>query len=431
MLRFTLTIETTKTSTDLTFDTLFSIALTKAGEEKFAKTREKSEAVKAEALVACTRGKWSSFMHVLGLASVVSKPLRSIYPDVNFRFRSLIHRSVSPRTTPSLDQPCGNVEPLNILWSRDGNFDHRPGVWFEPNHFVPVISEEEVVQGPVKRANTSGAGCKTKQQGTLLSFMTTKPEASADNTDPTKSPSVTTQKRNAVTAKLGKDAQPTSKKSTASIVHKVQYKWKDEFPWLTVREEDQALLCSLCCNTPEVAGKSQFLTGCASPKKETMQKHAASNGHIRAQAAVLAKQKPIRAIAQSLAKGRKDQEEKDRRDVAVKMTTAFYLAKEELPFSKFQGLIELQKKNGLEVTSTYANNKTCGEMVSVLGKLFKEETVREINQNHYISVMADGATDAGGLENETVFCRYVQDGRPVNWLIGHKAVEHAHAEGMY
>jgi len=45
--------------------------------------------------------------------------------------------------------------------------------------------------------------------------------------------------------------------------------------------------------------------------------------------------------------------------------------------------------------------------------------------------MADGATDAGGLENETVFCCYVQDGRPVNWLIGHKAVEHVHAEGRY
>lgn len=261
-------------------------------------------------------------------------------------FPRLIHRSVSPKTSPSLDQPCGNEEPLNILWSRDGNFDNRRGVWFEPNHFVPVISEEEVVQWPVKRANTAGTGCKTKQQGTLFSFKTTKPEARADNTDPTKGSSVPSQKRNAVTAKLGKDVQPTSKKSTASIVHKVQYKWKDEFPWLTVREEDQALLCSLCCNAPEVAGKSQFLAGCASTKKETMQKHAASNGHIRAQAAVLAKQKPIRetAIAQSLAKGRKDQEEKDRKEVAVKMTTAFYLAKEEFPFSKFQGLIELSKK---------------------------------------------------------------------------------------
>ena len=68
-------------------------------------------------------------------------------------------------------------------------------------------------------------------------------------------------------------------------------------------------------------------------------------------------------IAQSLSKGRKDEEERDQREVAVKMTTAYFIAKEELPFSKFQGLIDLQKKNGLERSSTYANDKSCAEMV--------------------------------------------------------------------
>ena len=162
-----------------------------------------------------------------------------------------------------------------------------------------------------------------------------------------------------------------------------------------------------------------------------MQKHAKSNGHLHAQTAVPAMQKPVREtfIAQSFSKGRKDDEERDQREVAVKMTTAYFIAKEELPFSKFQGLINLQKKNGLEILSTYANDKSCAEMVSVLGKVFKERTTAEINQCKYISVMADGATDQGGLENETVFCRYLQDGRPVNRLIGNKAVEHAHAEG--
>jgi len=116
------------------------------------------------------------------------------------------------------------------------------------------------------------------------------------------------------------------------------YKWKEEFPWLTIREEDQAFLCSLCCKAPDVAGNTQFSTGCFSIKKDSMQKHAKSNGHLRAQTAVLAMQKPVRetVIAQSLGKGRKDEEERDRREVAVKMTTAYFIAKEELPFSKFQ-----------------------------------------------------------------------------------------------
>ena len=68
-------------------------------------------------------------------------------------------------------------------------------------------------------------------------------------------------------------------------------------------------------------------------------------------------------------------------------------------------------------------------MVSVLGKLSKEGIVAEMNNKHFISVMADGTRDAAGIENETVFCWFIQDGQPVNRLMGHKVVEHTHAEG--
>ena len=49
-------------------------------------------------------------------------------------------------------------------------------------------------------------------------------------------------------------------------------------------------------------------------------------------------------------------------------------------------------------------------MVSVLGKVFKDRTTAEISQSKHISMMADGAKDAGGFKNETVFCRYLQQG---------------------
>lgn len=62
-----------------------------------------------------------------------------------------------------------------------------------------------------------------------------------------------------------------------------------------------------------------------------MQKHAKSNGHLRAQTAVLAMQKPVHetVIGESFNKSRKDEEEKERREVAVKMTTAFFTGKQE------------------------------------------------------------------------------------------------------
>ena len=191
------------------------------------------------------------------------------------------------------------------------------------------------------------------------------------------------------------------------------------------------MTCSICLQAPEVAGKSQFISGLKSFKKETIQIHGSSNGHFRAMTAVLAKQNPVSqsSIARRFSKGQKEQEERDRKEITTKMNLAYFIAKEELPFSKYEGLLSLQKKNGLEINMTYAKDKSCTKMVSVIGNVFKDDLTDEITRANYISVMADGATDAGGLENETMYALLIHDGRPVNRSVGHKTVEHTTAEG--
>lgn len=66
-------------------------------------------------------------------------------------------------------------------------------------------------------------------------------------------------------------------------------------------------------------------------------------------------------------------------------------------------------------------------MVSVIGNAFKDDLTYEVTRANYISMMADSTTDAGGLENETVYAHLICDGRPVNRLVRHRAVEHATA----
>lgn len=69
-------------------------------------------------------------------------------------------------------------------------------------------------------------------------------------------------------------------------------------------------------------------------------------------------------------------------------------------------------------------------MVSTVATLMKKENAFKLqNEARYISVMIDGATDTSSTENEIVYTRCVSNGRPVNLLVGHKPVEHAHAEG--
>lgn len=186
--------ETARESSDLSMNTLFSIALTDAGEDKFSETGNKIEAVKTEALVACTRGKWSSLMHIMGFSSVVSNPICSIYPDVNFRFRSLLNRSLNSQASPNEDQPKKEGTKHLILWSRDGNFDNRPGAWFQPNHFIPVILEDSSPHYAKQYFpfTITSSTQKPKQQGTLFSFLKPKSTAVEDtnsaNVNLTKAP---------------------------------------------------------------------------------------------------------------------------------------------------------------------------------------------------------------------------------------------------
>ena len=94
-------------------DTLFST------ERSFSETQDKCETVKVQALSTCCAGEWSSLLNILALASVISRPIFSLYPDVNFPFRKLFHRVVMPRPTKGNDSELA-VNKVNILWSRVG-----------------------------------------------------------------------------------------------------------------------------------------------------------------------------------------------------------------------------------------------------------------------------------------------------------------------
>ena len=59
------------------------------------------------------------------------------------------------------------------------------------------------------------------------------------------------------------------------------------------------------------------------------------------------------------------------------------------------------------------------------------QLVVELNSKKYFSIMADGSTDVGCVENEAVLCPFVRECRPMNYFVANKAVEHCHAEGEF
>lgn len=88
------------------------------------------------------------------------------------------------------------------------------------------------------------------------------------------------------------------------------------------------------------------MKGCTNFKKETIKNHATSNGHISAREKSFAEEKSIEEsqIFQTFSKINKDMQAQDRKEMEIKLNTAYFVAKEELPFSKFEGLLSLQRK---------------------------------------------------------------------------------------
>ena len=198
-------------------------------------------------------------------------------------------------------------------------------------------------------------------------------------------------------------------------------------------DERGVILCKYCQQFgATTAGKSDFVTGSKTFKRETMKKYNQSFTHIRSRDSFIAKQKAFedRPIMKSFVKMSNKSDEEQRNDVAKKMNTAYFIAKEELPFTKFPKLLDLQRKNGLQIGETYSTDKKCAEMVSTISNVYQNKLAKTVNENvKYMSIMIDGGEDAGGVENETIHCRLVEHGQPVNHLVGHKAIEHAHAAG--
>ena len=115
----------------------------------------------------------------------------------------------------------------------------------------------------------------------------------------------------------------------------------------------------------------------------------------------------------------------------LKFNTAYFIAKEELPFTKFKSQLDLQRKNGLKLNDTYNNDTACAQFVGVIADTLKGKTCKKMKDAPYISIMIDGDTDVSTKECEIIYARILNEGKPRNILIGHIEVKHAHAQGMF
>ena len=126
--------------------------------------------------------------------------------------------------------------------------------------------------------------------------------------------------------------------------------------WTFFLSENIVLHCKVCKAHPKVASGSSFIQGCSTFKSETLEKHLKSSAHCKAMLAENATRNPEETpIAAGIARMSAEMGE----HLRVLFRTAFYIAKEEKPFSDFPGLCQLQALNGVNIQQQYVNDKAC------------------------------------------------------------------------
>ena len=167
-------------------------------------------------------------------------------------------------------------------------------------------------------------------------------------------------------------------------------------------------------------------------KKDNVVKHARSDQHMRA---ISLEKRPatLLDIYKTTAIGRaisKDQEQ-ERERLSKLFEIAYFLAREELPFTKYAPLAALELKHGVKLGQTYMTAPKCKEFTDCIGKAFEKELVSEINDSKYLSILIDGATDTSVIEKELIFVLFVsKEGKPSIRFLRLKNVQNASAEGL-
>ena len=358
--------------------TLFTICLSRLGISAWDNSSDRTEAIQAEAQGACKIKEWAGMIHFMALASVLGRPIFSVYPNVSLGFRNLLHGMVQPRVA---EQGQGEECAIFIMWSRDSGLDARCGRWYEPNHFIPLLKSKQDVQ----ETNES----TKKGNGKITDFF----QSGQQKRKSVEKPDLDIPQRK-------KKTDDSAKKTVRKVRSVTVEKWKTEDlaiyeanTWLAYKEET-------------IGGKK-----CCSVlfKISSVIDHAHSEMHMIA--LNLFKRKSGKPAMPTMKEKNQPPLEfklgpKQKEEMKMKFDVSYFVVKEELPLTKYEKILELERRHGVLHSSTYSNRTAATNFISYQSDQLKSQLSKDIANAKFYSVIFDGTTDCAVIEQEAVFAIY-------------------------
>ena len=99
---------------------------------------------------------------------------------------------------------------------------------------------------------------------------------------------------------------------------------------------------------------------------------------------------------------------KDKNACQLLFNSAYYLGKQEQPFSDFPDLLKLQKKNKMPgIKECYRNDRATGNFTGSIAKVTKDSFAKDLAKARYFYVPIGGSTDSGITGEELVYVLFL------------------------
>lgn len=230
---------------------------------------------------------------------------------------------------------------------------------------------------------------------------------------------------------------------------KYNKKWEEEFTWLEFDEDHQGAFCKVCRKRGKPLQRSggAWITKPFSNWKkaiEKMQAHARSEVHIQSCQSELTAAAALRggSIVEQLQQVGQQEKVKNRVAIKALIRCTHFLARRHIPHTtNFDELVDLVVSCGGQDlkqfversgrNATYTSKDSVVEFIEALGQWVEESLLKRVHQAPFFSLMADECTDITTVEELSIFCRWVEDGIPVEHFIDIVPLKKADAQTIY
>ena len=186
--------------------------------------------------------------------------------------------------------------------------------------------------------------------------------------------------------------------------------WLDcETSGVGAKKTVEKLKCKVCVQyQSSIEGRRNYsdkwISGANSVRTSNIRDHSRSDQHAHAMLLLRKSQAQARGLDATayapIAKALHQMSEGDRQTLGVKFDIAHFVAIQQLAFTNYPALCELEAKHGVDVGTAYRNQNAGKTFCHFIAESRRQQLIENLSNAQFFSLLMDGSTDTANIDDE-------------------------------